>query len=60
MRCASCDAKLPTGHRLDDDICPVCAHEVRKALGIGDFIDQLPELDYSRGEYGEEEKSEEP
>ena len=45
MRCAICDAQLPTGHRLDDDICPVCAHEVRKALGIGDFIDQLPELD---------------
>ena len=46
MRCAICDAKLPMGHRLDDDICPVCAHEIRKALDIGILTDQLPDLYY--------------
>mgnify|MGYP003135895158 len=45
MRCAICDARLSPGQSLDDDICPTCSHEVRKALGIGDPLDDLMLLD---------------
>lgn len=63
MRCAICDAKLPMGHRLDDDICPVCAHEIRKALDIGILTDERTLLEIEnkvRGEIYGEEESEEP
>lgn len=44
MRCAICDAPLPPTQPLEDDVCPVCKHHIRRALGqTSDPIEQLLE-----------------
>ena len=41
MRGSICDARLPIGQCIEDDLCSTCSHEVRMALGMGDPLEEL-------------------
>lgn len=49
MRCAICDSRLPVGQKLTDDICPVCAHIVRRTLGLSEGVEEFMEYEYTNG-----------